>query len=240
MSTEAQNDKIELLQGTLDMPILRTLLFGPADGHAIAHAIEHGSEYVLPPVAYAGIAFFSRIEVPSDLPIKIAVQLDPRVLWVRLAASLPSAILFGLSPALQTTRPNLVNTLRTAGSDTPDGKRLFGRNALVVGQVAASMVLWFATAAMSHEFRSALTEGLGFRTDHLLMMSFNPGLVHYADAQVQPTRSRWAPIRMARQLSLRAINSCKGKKAPMCCAIRWTRTISTPWPCRSFEAGRSL
>jgi len=44
MSTEA---KIDLLQGTLDMLILRTLLFGPGHGHAIAHAIEQGSDEVL-------------------------------------------------------------------------------------------------------------------------------------------------------------------------------------------------
>jgi len=42
-----ERDKIELLQGTLDMLILRTLLFGRAHGHAIAHAIERGSEDVL-------------------------------------------------------------------------------------------------------------------------------------------------------------------------------------------------
>jgi transcriptional regulator len=47
MSIGTLNDKIELLQGTLDMLILRTLLFGPAHGHAIAHAIERGSEDVL-------------------------------------------------------------------------------------------------------------------------------------------------------------------------------------------------
>jgi len=44
MSTE---ERIDLLQGTLDMLILRTLLFGPAHGHCIAHAIEHGSDEVL-------------------------------------------------------------------------------------------------------------------------------------------------------------------------------------------------
>ena len=38
---------IDLLQGTLDMLVLRTLVFGPAHGHAIAHAIERGSEDVL-------------------------------------------------------------------------------------------------------------------------------------------------------------------------------------------------
>jgi PadR family transcriptional regulator PadR len=47
MSTRQDRDKLELLQGTLDMLILRTLLFGPAHGHAIAHAIERGSEDVL-------------------------------------------------------------------------------------------------------------------------------------------------------------------------------------------------
>jgi PadR family transcriptional regulator PadR len=47
MSTGSNRDRIEFLQGTLDMLILRTLLFGPAHGHAIAHAIEHGSEDVL-------------------------------------------------------------------------------------------------------------------------------------------------------------------------------------------------
>ena len=44
MSTQ---EKIELLQGTLDLLILRTLLLGPAHGHAIVKAIEFNSEDVL-------------------------------------------------------------------------------------------------------------------------------------------------------------------------------------------------
>ena len=44
MSTQ---DRIELLQGTLDLLILRTLVFGPTHGHAIAKAIEQNSEDVL-------------------------------------------------------------------------------------------------------------------------------------------------------------------------------------------------
>jgi PadR family transcriptional regulator, regulatory protein PadR len=47
MSTKEQANRIELLQGTLDLLILRTLLLGPAHGHAIAKAIEFNSDDVL-------------------------------------------------------------------------------------------------------------------------------------------------------------------------------------------------
>jgi transcriptional regulator len=47
MATRGDLDRIELLQGTLDLLILRTLLTGPAHGHAIAKNIERNSEDVL-------------------------------------------------------------------------------------------------------------------------------------------------------------------------------------------------
>jgi len=47
VSTKEQKERIELLQGTLDLLILRTLLLGPAHGHAVARAIEVNSDDVL-------------------------------------------------------------------------------------------------------------------------------------------------------------------------------------------------
>jgi PadR family transcriptional regulator, regulatory protein PadR len=47
MSTKEERERIELLQGTLDLLVLRTLLLGPRHGHAIAKSIEFNSDEVL-------------------------------------------------------------------------------------------------------------------------------------------------------------------------------------------------
>lgn len=47
MASRQTDDHVALLQGTLDLLILRTLLLGPAHGHTIAKVIERGSEDVL-------------------------------------------------------------------------------------------------------------------------------------------------------------------------------------------------
>ena len=47
MSTRKPNERVELLQGTLDLLILRTLLLGPVHGHDIVKAIQFNSDHVL-------------------------------------------------------------------------------------------------------------------------------------------------------------------------------------------------
>src|SRR5215470_16887943 len=47
MSTQADKERLELLQGTLDILILRTLIFGPQHGQGIARSIQRRSEDVL-------------------------------------------------------------------------------------------------------------------------------------------------------------------------------------------------
>lgn len=134
-------------------------------------------------IAYGGARYFSGIPIPSDLPIVFSIDVDRRVLLFTLAVSLLSTLLFGLAPALQTTRPNLVPALKAADADTSGKRRLWGRNSIVVGQVALSLVLLIVSAVLVRGFQSELAQGPGYRTDRLFLTSFDTQLVHYSNDQ---------------------------------------------------------
>jgi putative ABC transport system permease protein len=121
----------------------------------------------------------------TDLPVAIPFQMDRRVLLASLVLSVLSALLCGLMPALQSTRTDLVNGLKSADADLPGRKRLWGRNVLVVAQVSASLMLLTASFLMVRGFQHSLLEGTGFAKDHLLMTSFDPRLMQYDSAQSQ-------------------------------------------------------
>jgi macrolide transport system ATP-binding/permease protein len=136
-------------------------------------------------IAYAGAKFFSRLPIPSDLPIVFTVAVDQRVLWFTLIVSLLSTLLFGLTPALRATRPDLVPALKAADADASGPRRLWGRNLIVAGQVALSLLLLIVSAVLLRGFDAQLKQGPGFRTDHLFLTSFDTGLVHYTDEQTR-------------------------------------------------------
>jgi predicted permease len=136
-------------------------------------------------VAKAGADLFGQIKFPVDIPIVLDVKLDPRVLLFTILASVASALVFGLAPALQSTHPDLVPALKSGKSDDGKRRRLLGRNTLVIAQVAGALVLLvFATQA----YRGAtivMSMPAGFRTNHLLMASFNPTLARYTPDQTK-------------------------------------------------------
>src|SRR5205823_12060868 len=134
-------------------------------------------------VGYAGITLFRQIEVPTDLPVLISFQMDRRALAFSFIVAMTSAVLFGLLPALQATRTDLTAVMKASDSVAPGRRRRWGRSMLVGGQVAVSVVLLVVAMFMYRGFRRQLLIGPGYRTDHLLMMSFDPGLVRYTEGQ---------------------------------------------------------
>jgi predicted permease len=129
--------------------------------------------------AYGGIRFLQTIPIPSDLPIVISPQLDQRVLIFSLIASLFSVLVFGLAPAFQSLKTELVSALKSSESNMSGRKRTLGRNSLVIVQIALSMVLLVASGMLLDGFRKTLVASPGFRTDHLLITEFDTSLVRY-------------------------------------------------------------
>jgi predicted permease len=135
-------------------------------------------------IALFGVEVLSTIQIPSDIPIQVSFQLDGRVLAMTILVSFACAILFGLIPALQSTKTDLVPSLKAGAADI-SRRRLFGRNALVTLEVAGALVLLVAATQLSRGFSYALSHSPGFRTDHLIMMSFDTALVRYNSAQTE-------------------------------------------------------
>src|SRR6185295_12564861 len=132
---------------------------------------------------YAGMTLFRQIELPTDLPIAISFQLDRRALLFSLAVSFASSVLFGLVPAIQATRTDLTAVMKASDSVAPGRRRRWGRSVLVGGQVAVSVVLLVVALFMYRGFGKEVANGPGYRTDHLLMMSFDTGLLRYTETQ---------------------------------------------------------
>jgi predicted permease len=136
-------------------------------------------------LAQAGVDFFSGFRIPSEIPMVLDVRLDLRVVLYAVLASLASAVLFGLVPALQATRTDLVSALKSGETNGVKHRRLLGRNALVVAQVAGSLFLLVCAAQLFRATSYLLSAPPGFRTTHIMMVTFDPGLVRYSPEQTK-------------------------------------------------------
>ena len=130
-------------------------------------------------VAWAAGEAFARIRSGETLPYTSPsnalahfwpASLDLRILAFTLGASALTAILFGLAPALTGTRIPLVETLKEGGrsGDAGTGRQRL-RRALVVAEIAFSLVLVFAAAVLTRAVTGLERRDPGFRADHLLL-----------------------------------------------------------------------
>ena len=108
----------------------------------------------------------------------LAVSPDARMLAFTAAVALLTGVLFGLAPAVQSTKPVLVTALKegTAGAGS---SRFSLRNGLVVVQVALSLLLVIGAGLFVRSLDQLRTLDAGFRRDHTLILSVDPGRSGY-------------------------------------------------------------
>jgi putative ABC transport system permease protein len=110
---------------------------------------------------------------PSNVPrLADAAVLDKWVLAFTLATSVAASLLFGLAPALTTSRVDLNDALKLGGARSVTGGGAGKlRSALVVAEIALSVVLLTGAGLLMKSFVALNSVAMGFRPDHLLLMS---------------------------------------------------------------------
>jgi macrolide transport system ATP-binding/permease protein len=118
------------------------------------------------------------------LPININVRADWRVLVFTFLFSLVAGIVFGLVPALQASKPELVPVLKDERSAFGHRHTLFSlRNILVIAQVAMSLVVLVAAGLFLKSLRNAQTISPGFDATQVLTMSLATGSQGYDETK---------------------------------------------------------
>lgn len=112
-------------------------------------------------------------DLPIPLPLNFDVALDLPVLSFVIATTIAAGVLFGLLPALQATRPDVVETLKSENTGGNGKRRFTMRSGLVVAQTAASLVLLVTAALFLRSFaaQSKVEAGFGSAPGGLVWMA---------------------------------------------------------------------
>ncbi len=110
----------------------------------------------------------------GDNPVFIDLVLDWRVLGFAAGVTVLTCLIFGLTPALRATRTHPASAMKAAGRGLTADRQRFGlRRALVICQVALSLVLMAGALLFVRSLRNLLTLDAGFNRNGLLIMGFD-------------------------------------------------------------------
>ncbi|HTQ62165.1 MAG TPA: ABC transporter permease [Candidatus Solibacter sp.] len=135
---------------------------------------------------WAAMALTS-IHIPTDIPLRIFdLRLDWRIFTFTFLATLLTGFVAGLVPSLQSSRADLADTLKAGGrSGGGSAGHYRFRNALVVSQLAVSLLLLACAGFFIRSLQNSAHVDMGFRVDHTLMVSVDLGLQGYSEERGQ-------------------------------------------------------
>ncbi len=113
------------------------------------------------------------VDLPLPFPIDLDLSADGAVLGFSLGVTLVSGMFFGLMPALQATNADVAPTLKDEGTGGGRPKKITLRNALVVTQVAVSLVLLVGAGLFLRSLQARLAVDPGFGYEPAAVMSFS-------------------------------------------------------------------
>jgi putative ABC transport system permease protein len=134
-------------------------------------------------LAYWGVNALRGL-IPANTPRMEEISLDTSVLAFTFGVALFAGLFFGLAPALHVARTDLREVLNKAGrANSAAGASRKLRGALVVSELAISVLLLVGAGLLIHSFSRLLEVSPGFQTEHLLTMRLSLPEKLYADGQ---------------------------------------------------------
>jgi putative ABC transport system permease protein len=125
-------------------------------------------------LALWGVDMLIALVPPADMPAGVTIGVDARVLLFALGASLLTSLIFGLWPALQISKPETQESLKSGGQRTTATKRHRRmQSALVVAEISLSLILLVMAGLMIRSFARLTNVETGFDTEKLLSMRLN-------------------------------------------------------------------
>lgn len=118
-------------------------------------------------IAYWSVQAFANL-AREILPRAGEVTLDSRVVLFTLALSLLTGILFGLAPALQSSKADLQIDLKEGGATAGSQQRSWLRSALVIGEIAAALILLIGASLLIKSFAQLQRTELGLQIENIL------------------------------------------------------------------------
>jgi len=135
-------------------------------------------------IAALAIRTILKFAPPLPLEISLDASLDHRVLMFTLGASLATGILFSTLPAFRSTKPDVTRMLKAGDAVVGESRtRMMGRDALVVGQIAVSLLLLIVGGLFIRSLGKAQRIDLGFDPTNRLLASADTFLAPYSDEQ---------------------------------------------------------
>jgi macrolide transport system ATP-binding/permease protein len=122
------------------------------------------------------------VKLPITIPLTFAMSLDTRVLLFTLGVTVVAALVAGLIPALNATRPNLAADMKGGIAATKAGGRRWTlRDGLVAAQMAVTLVLLVSAGLLTRSLVAAQHVRIGFQTGGLAIISTELGMIGYDD-----------------------------------------------------------
>ena len=129
-------------------------------------------------ISYLTAPFVLAYFTNPDLPQPISTGPDPRIVAFTFAVATLTGVLFGLAPALQSTRPDLAPTLKAQAGSVAGGNARF-RKALVAVQITLSFLLVTGAVLFMRTLDNLLAVDIGFDSGRVISFGIDPSLNGY-------------------------------------------------------------